>query len=123
MFDHILLVLLLLADVLCWYEARRSGNVMKLYFLERKKWYSARTKKTEQKTSDSNPNMESVSTVETRWSENKKANAKSVVGLLMPMDPQTWTTSTFMLKPLAITILFCAALMDGMRKRLMNMAK
>jgi len=44
MFDHILLVLLLLADGLCWYEARRSGNVMKAYFLERKRWYAARAK-------------------------------------------------------------------------------
>jgi hypothetical protein len=53
MFDHILLILLLLADVLCWYESRRSGNIMKLYFKERAAWYERRYRIQNAKTAES----------------------------------------------------------------------
>ncbi len=53
MFDHVLLVLLLLADVLCWYEARRSGSIMQVYFRERAAWYERRYRLQNAKTAES----------------------------------------------------------------------
>ena len=86
MFDHVLLVLLLLADGLCWYEARRSGNVMKLYFVERRKWYEARSKKTEPEKSGTNKNTASPvpSTIK---SEKNKDGAVAPAGDLLPISP------------------------------------
>jgi len=56
MLDHILsyielgmLAIIVLVDVGCWWEARQANHVMKLYFLERKKWYAARSKTKELK--------------------------------------------------------------------------
>ena len=53
MFDHVLLVLLLLADVLCWYEARRSGSIMQVYFREKAAWYERRYRLQNAKTAES----------------------------------------------------------------------
>jgi hypothetical protein len=42
--ELVLLVVITLVDIGCWWEARRSSNVMRLYFDERKRWYAARAK-------------------------------------------------------------------------------
>src|ERR1700679_2859141 len=123
MFDHILLILLLLADVLCWYEARQSGNVMKLYFLERKKWYAARSKKTETPISESNANSESPSPTEIESPKTKSTNAKSAGATSAPTGRQPSTTSTSKLTRFATSIRSWARRLAGTQKPTTNSGK